>query len=252
MRRDKAMTSIVETMPAATRGQSAGGFGLIARTLFVVAALWTVSSQGYYALVDSLGLESGYDGAPVLFTTYYLGWAALAVWLFRSLFTNVLDLDRLAREGLAMLPILASFGLFVVYILPLLPHVSDVRAPSNPPEFMFASAWYYLPKSADILFQQVLVAALIFTCVRAGLSLGGMSVGTAAAFGLVHVGLAFDGFTWLYVVRFTLAAVLFGALLPYLYLRLRSGFRWAYSLHWAFYAADATITHFLLAAPPWA
>ena len=77
----------------------------------------------------------------------------------------------MAREGLALIPILAAFGLFAVYILPLLPTVSELRAPPNPPEFMFATAWYYLPKSADILFQQVLDAALILTGWRAGFRL---------------------------------------------------------------------------------
>jgi hypothetical protein len=238
-------------MPEA-QGRSNTAPGQVVRTLVVVAVLWIVSSEAYYALVDALGLESGYDGAPVLFTAYYIGWAGLAAWLFRSLFADVLDRERVAREGLALLPILAGFALFVVYVLPLLPNVSEVRAPANPPEFMFASAWYYLPKSADILFQQVLIAALIFTGARAGFGLGVMSFGMAAAFGLFHLGLALDGFTALYVARFTLAATFFGALLPYVYLRLRSGFRWAYSLHWGFYAADATLTHFLLAVPPWA
>ncbi|WP_372841825.1 hypothetical protein [Phaeovulum sp.] len=246
------MISTVDMKPAAMRGLAADAFFQVARALLIVAALWTVSSRGYYVLVDALGLDSGYDGAPVLFTAYYLGWATLAAWLFRPLFAEVLNRDRLAREGLAMLPILAAFGLFTVFVLPLLPYVSEVRAPANPPEFMFASAWYYLPKSADILFQQVLIAALIFTGVRVGFTLGVMSVGLAVSFGLFHLGLAFDGFIWLYVARFTLAATLFGALLPYLYLRVRSGFRWAYSLHWGFYAADATLTHLLLAAPPWA
>ena len=137
----------------------------------------------------------------------------------------------MAREGLALLPILAGFALFVVYILPLLPDVSELRAPANPPEFMFASAWYYFPKSADILFQQVLVAALIFAAFRAGFRLATVSVGMELAFGLFHLGLAFDGFTPLYVARFTLAALLFGALLPYLHLRVRNGFRWAYWGH---------------------
>lgn len=246
------MTSTTETHPTPLLGLFTGATGQIARTLFIVAALWMVSSQIYYTLVDALGLDSGYDGAPVLFTAYYLGWTAVAVWLFRALFADVLTPDRVAREGLALLPVLMAFGLFMIYVLPLLPNVSDIRAPKNPPEFMFASAWYYLPKSADILFQQVLVAALVFTGVRAGLGLRVMSIGMAAAFGLFHLGLALDGFLWLYVARFTLAATLFGAALPFLYLRLRSGFRWAYTLHWGFYAADATLTHFLLAAPPWA
>ncbi len=217
-----------------------------------VATLWVISTQTYYALVEALGLERGYDGAPILFTAYYLAWAAVAVWLFRPVILGDLDRTRMSREALMMAPILSGFALFVIYGLPLLPNVSEIRAPADPPEFMFASAWYYLPKSADILFQQVLVAALIFTAVRAEFNVPAISIGMAGAFGLFHVGLAFDGFTWLYVARFTLAATVFGALLPYLYLHLRSGFRWAYSLHWGFYAADATLTHFLLAAPPWA
>lgn len=248
----KTMTATPQTQMATPQGPADGTAAQMARTVLIVAALWTASSVGYYALVDALGLASGYDGAPVLFTAYYLGWAFLAAWVFRSLFSQVLTRDRLTREGLALLPILAGFGLFVVYGLPLLPSVSDIRAPASPPEFMFASAWYYLPKSADILFQQVLVAALILTGWRAGLGLWVLSLAIALAFGLFHLGLAFDGFLWLYVARFTLAATLFGALLPWLYLRVRSGFRYAYSLHWGFYAADATLTHFLLAAPPWA
>jgi hypothetical protein len=108
-----------------------------------------------------------------------------------------------------------------------------------------------VPKSADILFQQVLVAALISTASRAGFGLRAVSAGMAVAFGLFHLLLALDGFTPFYVARFTIAATLFGALLPYLYLRVRGGFRWAYSLHWSFYAADAALTHVLLAAPSW-
>ncbi|WP_299788477.1 hypothetical protein [uncultured Marivita sp.] len=241
-----------DIQPAKMNGTPDGSVGRVLMTLLLVAALWTLSSEAYYALVDALGLESGYDGAPILFTAYYLGWAALAAWLFRSCFSNVFDRNRVVQEGLTLLPILTGFGLFVVYVLPLLPDVSEVRAPPNPPEFMFASAWYYLPKSADILFQQVLVAALIFSGIRAGFGLTTVSVGMALAFGLFHLGLAFDGFTPLYVARFTLAAVLFGAMLPYLYLRVRNGFRWAYSLHWSFYAADAMLTHLILAVPPWA
>lgn len=240
------------SQPQIVKGLAEAVSGQMTRMLLIAAALWMVSSTGYYALVDVLGLESGYDGAPALFTAYYIGWAILAAWLFRAVFVDVLRRDRLTREGLALLPILVAFGLFAVFVLPLLPKVSEVRAPLNPPEFMFASAWYYLPKSADILFQQVLVAALIFTGWRAGFGLGVLSLIMATAFGLIHLGLALDGFTWLYVARFTLCATAFGALLPYLYLRVSSGFRWAYGLHWGFYAADSVLTHFLLAAPPWA
>ncbi|WP_132249018.1 hypothetical protein [Primorskyibacter sedentarius] len=74
----------------------------MARAVGIVAVLWLVSSQGYYSLVAALGLESGYDEAPVLFTAYYLGWAALALWLFRPLTTEPLDHSTIAREVLVM------------------------------------------------------------------------------------------------------------------------------------------------------
>ena len=117
---------------------------------------------------------------------------------------------------------------------------------------MFASGWYYLPKSADILFQQVLVASMIFTASQSKFSLPAIAVGMGLMFGGFHILLAFDGFSPLYVARFTIAASLFGLVVPYLYLRLKHGFRWAYGLHWSFYALDAAITHIVLAVPRWA
>ena len=134
--------------------------------IVTVALLWIISSQGYYSLVDNLGVGSGYDDAPFVFAAYYLAWALITLWLFRHLFAEQIDRQKVAREAMMMLPILAGFALFVIYVLPLLPRVSELRAPSEPPEFMFASALYYLPKSADILFQQTLVAGLILTAAR--------------------------------------------------------------------------------------
>ena len=220
----------------------------LAPTFAAVAALWSVSSWGYYAAVGALGLENGYDEAPVLFAAYYLGWAGATATLLRG----SLGKGFTRKDAAALAPMLALYGLFVALVLPLLPDVSALRAPADPPEFMFASAWYYLPKSADILFQQVLVAAMVRRADAAGLSLRAISLLMAALFGGFHLTLALDGFTPLYVARFTVAAALFGAVVPRLYLRSPHGFRWAYGLHWGWYALDATITHLVLAVPPWA
>ncbi|WP_417807128.1 hypothetical protein [Thioclava sp.] len=218
----------------------------------IVAGLWLLSNQGYYSFVSGLGMGGGYDHEPVLFTAYYLSWAAAALWLFRPLIAAGLNRRTIAREGLVFLRILGGLALFVVYALPLLPKVSELRAPSEAPEFMFASAWYYLPKSAEILFRQTLVAALVLTAARAGYGLLAITIGMAVAFGGFHLLLMFEGFTPVYVTRFTPSATALGALLPYLYLKVQAGFRWAYSLHWGFYALNATLTHLILAAPPWA
>lgn len=216
-----------------------------------VAILWIASSWCYYALVDALSLNSGYNDAPVLFAVFYLVWSGIALGLFRSVLDIHATPRRIVGHVIALAPIMLIYAFYVTVLLPLLPDVSVIRAPANPPEFMFASVWYYLPKSIDILFQQILVAAMILGAHRAGMPLRVMSVGLAVLFGSLHLLLIFDGMTALYVTRFTIAATTFGLLLPYLYLRTRNGLRWAYGLHWSFYAVDAAVTHILLAVPPW-
>lgn len=223
----------------------------IAATLVTVAILWIVSSWCYYALVDALLLDSGYDDAPILFAAFYLVWSGIALALFRSVLAVHTTLRRIIGHVIALAPIMLIYAFYVTVLLPLLPDVSVERAPANPPEFMFASAWYYVPKSADILFQQVLVAAMILGAHRARIPLRTISVGLAILFGSLHLLLIFDGMTALYVARFTIVATIFGLVLPYLYLRTGNGFRWAYGLHWSFYALDAAITHLVLAVPPW-
>lgn len=230
--------------------------GLVLRTMLptlaLVAAFWSISSWGYYALVDALALENGYDDAPILFAGYYVCWAGIGLLAFRNAFAKQLSRTALFDHAVALAPILVAYGAFVALAIPLLPDVSIYRAPPNPPEFMFASAWYYLPKSADILFQQVLVAAMVMRAHRARIPLRMICLLMAVLFGGFHLTLALDGFTSLYVARFTVAASVFGLVIPLLYLRTRHGSRWAYCLHWSFYALDAAITHLVLAVPQWA
>ena len=223
-----------------------------APVVVVVALLWMASSWCYYAVVDALQLDSGYDDAPILFAGLYLLWSGVALAFFRPLLSVHATPRRIAGHITALAPVLLIYATYVTVILPLLPEVSVERAPQNPPEFMFASAWYYLPKSADILFQQTLVAAMVLGAHRARIRLPLISLVMAALFGGFHLMLIFDGFTSFYVARFTVAASVFGLIIPYLYLRTRNGFRWAYGLHWAFYALDAAVTHIVLAVPPWA
>ena len=244
---------------SSTRTQCAAAWALSGRalramlpTLALVGLFWSVSSWGYYALVSAMALDSGYDDAPLLFAIYYLAWSAIVLLTFRPVFQGRLSRPALSGHAMALAPILAAYGLFVALALPLLPAVSVFRAPPNPPEFMFASAWYYLPKSAEILFQQVLVAAMVLRAQRARMPLGAISILMAVLFGGFHLTLSLDGFSPFYVARFTIAAAIFGVVIPWLYLRTRHGFRWAYGLHWGFYALDAVVTHLVLAVPKWA
>ena len=200
--------------------------------------------------MDAIGLETGYDDAPFRFAAYRSGWTTLALAAFRIVRSDELMRPRLTGHAMALAPILAAYGAFVALALPLLPEVSVWRAPPRLPEFMFASAWYYLPKSADILLQQVLVAAMVRCAHAAGMPIRAIALMMATLFGGLHLTLALDGFTALYAARFTVAATLFGLLAPHLCVRKRRGFAWAYGLHWGFYVADADVTHLVLAVPP--
>lgn len=245
------VTPFRQLTQAATLRTNYGPIVTITMILLGVAVLWTVSSWSYYWVVGALSLDSGYDDAPILFAGFYLMWSVAALWLFRPVMHVHISARKLLGHVLALSPILLIYGSYVVLLLPLLPDVSELRAPANPPEFMFASAWYYFPKSVDILFQQILIAAMVLGAYRARLSLITISIGMAILFGGFHLMLIFDGFTPLYVARFTIAGALLGMVVPYLYLGTQNGFRWAYGLHWSFYALDAAVTHLLLAVPPW-
>ncbi len=248
------MLSVTQPYPAGLEGfrTRLAQLRAMAPVLLLVALLWMTSSWCYYAFVEALALDSGYDDAPILFALFYLVWSGIALALFRPLLSAHVTPRRIAGHVIALSPVLLVYAVYVTVLLPLLPEVSVRRAPANPPEFMFASAWYYLPKSADILFQQILVSAMVLGAHRAKIGFSAISLGMAVLFGGFHLLLIFDGFTALYVTRFTIAASIFGLVVPYLYLRTRNGFRWAYGLQWSFYAVDAAVTHLVLAAPAWA
>jgi len=210
------------------------------------ALIWLLSSFAYYFLVEARSLENGYDDASVFFFFFYLFWSVVAVAVFRSTFLAFFEPQELIHNAIVIGAGLTVLSGYVIYGLPLLPEVSVEKAPPNPPEFMFASAWYYLPKCADVLLQQVIVAGLILHYKGQGISTFRLSLYLAVAFGAFHLLLTFDGFTSLYVGRFTFASTVFGFCLPYLYLHLRFGIAIAYLGHWTFYALDATITHIVL------
>ena len=67
-------------------------------------------------------------------------------------------------------------------------------------------------------------------------------------FGAFHLSLALNSYNPVYVFRYTIAATIFGAIVPTLILRLRNGFLISYALHWGYYAVDIAAIHFVFAA----
>jgi hypothetical protein len=87
----------------------------------------------------------------ITFWPLYVTWPQYGRW---ALFRNLL--------GSHVVWSLAFAGclLFAPYALPLLPS-TNWREPWNLPEVALGTSWYFLPKSIDILFQQLLIVALV-------------------------------------------------------------------------------------------
>ena len=113
---------------------------------------------------------------------------------------------------------------------------------------MRATPWYFLPKSIDILFQQLLVVALVLALAAQRYSLRRISVYCAVIFGAAHALLAFGGVPLGYVIRFMISAAAFGFLFPYLILRLPNGLAYSYVVHWLYYAVSVVLPHIFLAS----
>ncbi|KQB97707.1 hypothetical protein AL073_01850 [Loktanella sp. 1ANDIMAR09] len=213
--------------------------------ILMIGVLWSVSSVGYYQLKDVLGLSNGYLDAPFVYSAYYLGFAILAVLMFQH---RLRTWQPLAHGVFPILAVIGMISVFTLIVLPALPEIDMSLAPLDPPEFMFADAIYYVPKSFEILFQQVLILTIVLLFSAFGWPTLHVGFLTAILFGLFHLSLIFNGATSFYVARFTIAAICFGAVVPNLMLATRNGATLSYGLHWGFYVADNIFTHFMLSS----
>jgi hypothetical protein len=129
-------------------------------------------------------------------------------------------------------------------VLPALPPL-HIREGYKPPELPFATSWYFLPKSIEILFQQLLILALALSLSAQRYSLRKISLICAALFGGTHILLLFGGVSIPYVIRFGSLAAIFGLAFPYLLLRVPNGFAYSYITHWSYYAITIIMARLL-------
>lgn len=222
------------------------GRGLLTRRILAVAALWTLSDIGFYTLLPALGLTLSYNQNAMAIALYYFYWIGLSfIWLWPVLSTWPRHArwatfqNTWASAALWTLFFLLAIG-FAAYVMPELP-AFDAQGRENPPDMPQADPWYFLPKSVDIFFQQLLVGALVLSLAEAGLRLRRMAWICAALFGASHLLLLLGGVPVGYVLRFTLMATVFGFVFPWLILRVRNGFAFSYMAHWSFYAGAVII-----------
>lgn len=220
-------------------------------TLFQVAAIWVVSDVGFYLLLPVLGIPVSYNTGSMAVTLYYAFWVGIAVITFWPVYGTWPQYvrwttfeNRLTSYAIWLLAF-AGFVVFAAYLLPSLPAI-DWKESWNPPEIVAATQWYFLPKSVDILFQQLLVLALVLALAAQNYGIGRTSLYCAILFGGAHVLLAFGGVPPGYIARFALSAAVFGAAFPYLILRVPNGLAYSYIVHWIYYAISVVMPHIFL------
>ena len=220
-------------------------------TLVQIAAIWVVSDVGFYLLPKALGLSAGLSERSVALTIYYLFWVGIAVITFWPLYGTwqvyvkwTTFENRFSSYAIWSLAFL-GFAVFAAYVVPSLPKI-DWQESWNPPAIVRATEWYFLPKSIEILFQQLLVLALVLALAAQKHSVSRISLYVAVLFGGTHILLAFDGVPWGYLVRFAISAAAFGAVFPYLILRVPNGLAYSYILHWIYYAITVVMPHIFL------
>lgn len=214
--------------------------------LGLIAAIWSLSSLGYYVIVEEFNKPSGYSDGPRLFSLYYGAWCLVAFLVFHPALSAWAKLSAPVEDRIAPILMVAACVIFVVGVLPALPELTP------PPEknvnaIITADVWYFLPKSIEVLLQQILMAALVVVLAAQNMSVKKIAVLTAILFGGFHLSLVLSDASPFYVLRYTVAATLFGAITPYQMLKMRNGFVYSFTLHWAWYAFDTTIWRLLFA-----
>jgi hypothetical protein len=111
----------------------------------------------------------------------------------------------------------------------------------HPEEFYLRMDYRYLvPKTFEVLFQQLVIVVLTLLLAATGLSLTGVVLGFLCIFGLLHLPM-------LRIVRkavglsYGIASVTLAAVFPILILRVDSGFIYSYTAHWFFYTIAALV-----------
>jgi len=108
-----------------------------------------------------------------------------------------------------------------------------------------STPWYFVPKFTELLFQQVLITALVLVLHAYYRSLNQVMLAYAVFFGGAHV-LLFIASTTVPTAHATVMTIgsIFSALIfPRLILRVKSGFVYNFMIHFAFYVILALILH---------
>ncbi len=214
----------------------------ISARLIFVAAIWALANIGYYFIFSGSDAAS-YNTSPIGIFLYFSGWAVVAILYFEYLYGRRFPLGK-RLWWYATLSIGAFFVVWgILYIYSFLPTLTGpVFAPYS--DILLATPWYFLPKAAEILLQQILILILIQALVDGLKSFKKVVIAYAVLFVSIHIAYVFvSGMPTPYGVIITIGALLSSFVFPFLILRARAGFVYSYTIHLLFYILVATLLH---------
>ncbi|MFZ2555974.1 MAG: hypothetical protein WAZ27_04850 [Minisyncoccia bacterium] len=207
-----------------------------------IAALWTVANAGYFVLFPLFGYELSYNAEPLVFAAYFLAWSLVSIFHFKDLFSALSPSQSQIwiYSALSLACAVIVWGLLYLFSL-----TSVLSGPALAPysDILLATQWYFLPKSIEILMQQVLITTLVYALAVRFHTLKRVMVAYAASFGLAHILMFFVGSPSAYAAIMTAGALLSTFIFPRLMLRVRGGFVVAYTIHLVFYILLAITLH---------
>lgn len=211
--------------------------------LLELAAFWTVANAGFFFIADTLGYTVSYNEQPLLFSLYYIFWAAVVLMYYAALFRSWMPHRDDARVLMYESAAFTTLVWCLLYVLAQLPTITGPKiAPYT--DLMLFSWWFFLPKSAEILVQQLLIAVLLVTLKEFFVTFPRIVLVYAATFGGLHAAVyALASAPAPYETVMTLAAIASSLIFPYFILRVRGGFIHAYAFHLVFYIILGMVMH---------
>lgn len=209
-----------------------------------IALLWVASFLMYELIPPYVGYELSYAAHPFLSALYYAAWLGAVLAFYPHSLARLTPSFKGAWWAPLIIVILCTLS-FYVWAIPLLTTPGEITAivaahPDAP--FFDYGPLYFLPKTVEILFQQVLIIETVLLLYGFLGTLLRTAVAFGVTFGLLHLLSVLHVPSSISLATVGVAA-LSGAILPYLILRVRNGAIYAFGLHWLFYILLAL--HFL-------
>jgi hypothetical protein len=179
------------------------------------------------------GFNVSYQVYPFLVSAYYLVWLGILLLVFPNTTRAVFVDHSLSSFGLLSF-FMAGIVLLYGYVFPAIQ--SQLPASIHAVDFLVGGPGYVLTKIIEILFQQVLIVALILSIASYKNDVLFVAGVYAALFGVAHLALVPKLGVPLTILFFGLA-LLSAVVFPYLIMKVRNGFVFSYMVHWVAYIA---------------